>query len=82
MSAGVALHSTSTGQPELSSPYWSLNTALLASQPYTQRSRISRLAPVLFKALSSYTKLESRTPEGPVFHHLIDKSYYEKAKLS
>ena len=62
MSAGVALHSASTGQPELSSPYWSLNTALLASQPYTRRSRISRLAPVLIKALSSYIKFESRSP--------------------
>ena len=56
------------------SPYWSLNTALLASQPYTRRSRISRLAPVLEKMLSSYIKLESRSPEGSVFRHLIDKS--------
>ena len=31
------------------SPYPSLNTALLASQPYTRRFRISRLAPVLRK---------------------------------
>ena len=56
------------------SPYLSLNTALLASQPYTRRSRISRLAPVLKKMLSSYIKLESRSPEGSVFRHLITKS--------
>ena len=59
---------------EIDSPYWSLNTALLASQPYTRRSRISRLAPVLKKMLSSYIKLESRSPEGSVFRHLITKS--------
>ena len=47
---------------EIDSPYPSLNTALLASQPYTRRSRISRLAPVLKKMLSSYIKLESRSP--------------------
>ena len=63
--------------------YYSLFiTALLASQLYTQRSRISRLAPVLKKTLSSYIKLESRSPEGFVFRHLINKSYYEKANLS
>ena len=32
------------------SPYPSLNTALLASQPYPRRVRISRLAPVLKKS--------------------------------
>ena len=49
MSADVYLYSDYAGQPEVSSPYWSLNTALLASQPYTRRFRISRLAPVLKK---------------------------------
>ena len=44
------------------SPYPSLNTALLASQPYPRRVRISRLALVLIEALSSYIKLESRSP--------------------
>ena len=39
-------------KPEINSPYQaylSLNTALLASQPYARRVRISRLAPVLKK---------------------------------
>ena len=45
-----------------------------SSQPYTRRSRLSRLAPVLKKTLSSYIKLESRSPKGSVFHHLITQS--------
>ena len=64
------------------SPYPSLNTALLASQPCTRRFCVSRLAPILNKMLSSYIKLESHSPEGFVFCYLINKSYYEMADPS
>ena len=51
--------------PEIDSPYPSLNTALLASQPYTRRSRISRLAPVLIKHSVPISSLRAIVPKDP-----------------
>ena len=58
--SGVLLRS-----PEIDSPYPSLNTALLASQPYTRRFCISRLALVLIKHSVPISSLRAVVPKDP-----------------
>ena len=61
----------------MNSPYWSLNTALLASQPYPLKGPYKSASPGPNEEYS--VPISSLRAVGSVFRRLINKSYYEKA---